>query len=102
MTRLLVSREAEADLDDILGYLLDNAGPVTAARYGERFAEAFDHIADFPGAGSPRPQLGSMARIVIVYPYILIYDFPAADTDAAILLRVLHGKRAITEHLIKR
>jgi hypothetical protein len=34
-------------------------------------------------------------------PYLLIYDFVAAD-DTATLLRVLHGKRNITEHLIKR
>lgn len=102
MIRLLVSQEAEADIDDILSYLLDNAGPVTAARYGERFTEAFERITDIPGAGAPRPHLGSAARIMIVYPYILIYDFPAAEPDTAVLLRVLHGKRAITERLIKR
>lgn len=68
MTRLLVSREAEADLDAILQYLAENAGPTTAARYGERFAAAIERIVVFPGAGAPRPRLGSSTRIVIVTP----------------------------------
>jgi plasmid stabilization system protein ParE len=102
MTRLLVSREAEADLDAILQYLAENAGPTTAARYGERFAAAIERIVVFPGAGAPRPLLGPSTRIVIVYPYILFYDFPTDEPDTAALLRILHGKRAITEHLIKR
>lgn len=75
---------------------------MTAARYGARFTEALERIRDFTGAGSPRQSLGAAARIVIVYPYIPIYDFPTAEPEAAVLLRVLHGKRAITERLIKR
>ena len=101
MTRLLVAAEAEDDIDDILAYLQREAGPATAIAYAERFAEAIERIAAFPGHGTARPQLGPQARIAIVYPYLLVYDFDAAD-DLATLLRVLHGKREITERLIRR
>lgn len=101
MTRLIVAAEAESDLEDILDYLVSNAGRRTAAAYGERFADAIDRILTHPGAGAPRPVLGPDARISIVYPYILIYDFVVAD-DSVTLLRVLHGKRDITERMIKR
>lgn len=101
MTRVIVSADAEADLDSILDYLALNAGRLTAAAYAERFAAAIEHLGDFPGAGASRPALGPAARIAIVYPYVLIYDFALGD-DAAIVLRVLHGKRNITEHMIKR
>lgn len=101
MTRVVVSREAEADLESILDYLALNAGRLTAAAYGERFAAAIEHLRDFPGAGSPRPALGPWARIAIVYPYLLIYDFAIGD-EAATLLRILHGKRDINEQMLKR
>lgn len=101
MTRLIVSAEAKADLGDILDYLTLNAGRRTAAAYGERFADAVERLIAHPGAGAPRPALGTDARIVIVYPYVMIYDFIATENTAT-LLRVLHGKRNITEHLIKR
>ena len=101
MTRLLVAAEAEGDIDDILAYLERDAGRVTAIAYAERFAEAIQRITDFPGHGTARPQLGPHARIAIVYPYLLVYDFDATD-DLATLLRLLHGKREITERLIRR
>jgi plasmid stabilization system protein ParE len=101
MTRLIVATEAEGDIDDILRYLEREAGRRTAIAYGERFVEAIERIIDFPGAGPPRPALGPDTRVAIVYPYLLIYDFTKAD-DTVTMLRVLHGKREITERLIKR
>ena len=99
MTRLLVAAEAEGDIDDILSYLGREAGCATAIAYAERFTDAIERIVAFPGHGTARPQLGPQARVAIVYPYLLIYDFDAAE-DLATLLRVLHGKREITERLI--
>lgn len=101
MTRVIVAAEAEADIGEILAYLEREAGRRTAVAYGERFVQAIERLADFPGHGTPRPALGSNARVAIVYPYLLIYDFNAAH-DTATLLRVLHGKRDITERLINR
>jgi len=101
MTRLVVSAEARADVADILDYLALNAGPRTAAAYAERFSGAIERIIALPGSAPARPKLGPDTRVTIVYPYLLIYDFvPAADT--ATLLRVLHGRRNITEQLLKR
>ena len=37
MTRLIVSEEAEADLDGVLNYLEREAGGRTAGSYAERF-----------------------------------------------------------------
>lgn len=100
MTRLIISADAERDLDEILDYLTNNAGGVTAAAYAERFTRSIERIITHPGAGSPRPALGKNTRITIVYPYILIYDF-TFEKETATLLRVLHGKREFSERLIK-
>ena len=101
MTRIIVAADAEGDIGEILAYLEREAGRSTAVAYGERFVKAIERVADFPGHGTPRPALGPDTRIALVYPYLLIYDFHVAD-DTATLLRVLHGKRDITERLIKR
>jgi len=100
MTRLIVAAEAEDDLDDILDHLTHNAGPRTASAYAERFASALERITAFPGAGAPRPVLGADTRIAIVYPYVLFYDYVPAQ-DVATLLRILHGRRDITQRLIR-
>ena len=101
MTRLIVAREAETDRDAILDYLEREAGIRTAAAYGERFAASIERLLDFPALGTPRPALGVDARVIIVYPYILIYDFSEAS-DTITLLRMLHGRRNITRRLISR
>ena len=101
MTRIIVAADAEGDIGEILAYLEREAGRSTAVAYGERFVEAIERVADFPGHGTPRPALGPDTRIALVYLYLLIYDFTDAH-DTATLLRVLHGKREITERLIKR
>lgn len=101
MTRLDVTAQAEADIDNILTYLEREAGRATAAAYAERFAQAIERILAFPGHGPRRPALGPDTRIAVVYPYLLIYDF-VEPADAATLLRVLHGKREITERLMRR
>ena len=101
MTRLIVSADARADVSDILDYLALNAGPRTAAAYAERFIGALERIVAFPGSAPARPKLGPNAHVTIVYPYLMIYDFVVA-ADTATLLRVLHGRRNITEQMLKR
>ena len=95
MTRLVVTAAANNDVDKILGYLRRVAGARVAAGYGDRFSRTLDGLLRFPEAGSPRPALGSKARIAIVSPYLLIYEYERQD-DALILLRILHSRRNIT------
>ena len=100
MTTLVVSANAQNDIDQILDYLVREAGVATTARYAERFRQSIALLVDFPRSGAPRPSLGSSARIAIVYPYVVIYDYDTID-NAVIVLRIVHGKRNITRRLIK-
>lgn len=101
MTRLIVSREAETDLDEVLDYLEQEAGARTVLSYAKRFRKTLLSLAEFPGAGTLRPALGRKARISIVYPYVLIYDYDDGG-DTLVLLRILHGRRNITKRLVLR
>ena len=100
MSRLVVTPEAETDINDILDHLVQHAGTSVATAYGSKFRRSIERLLEFPGLGVRRPALGANARIAIVPPYVLIYDYP--DTaDTLTLLRVLHGKRDITRRLIR-
>ena len=99
MTRIAVTAPADADVAAILDHLDAYAGPAVASRYAEAFDAAYDRLAAFPRIGPTRPSLGPHARIWVVPPYVMAYDY--AD-DTVTILRVLHGKRNITGDLIGR
>jgi len=101
MTRLVVAADAATDTSEILAYLEREAGPRVPEDYGRCFRTTVERVVDFPGSSAPRPALGSNARIAIVSPYILIYDY-AREDDTIMLLRVLHGRRNITRDLLRR
>jgi toxin ParE1/3/4 len=101
MTRLVVTADAERDASEIISFLAREAGPAVAAEYVRRFTSTLERLASLPETGAPRPSLGPNARIGIVSPYILIYDFVRVR-DELILLRILHGRRNITQDLLRR
>lgn len=97
--RLGSKRSADGDVAEILEYLAGVAGHGTAAKYAEAFDGAFDRLSTFPGIGPPRRALGPLARIWLVLPYVIIYDY---GDDVVTVLRVRHVKRDITIDLISR
>ena len=101
MTRLVVTADAEADTIEILGNLARDAGQMVADDYGRRFQATIERLVDIPESGPPRRALGLNARIAIVYPYILIYDYARRD-DTLTLLRIVHGRRRITRRFLNR
>jgi|SRR5581483_6274479 len=100
MTRLVVSADAATDIHDVLDYLEKEAGASVAKEYGLKFRICIELLVAFPRLGPRRPALGADARIRVVPPYVLIYDFMGAD-DTVTLLRVVHGKRNITRRMIR-
>jgi toxin ParE1/3/4 len=100
MTRLVVTADADVDLNEVLDYLKQQASAPVAEEYGRKFRLCIERLLEFPGTGPRRPALGPNVRIGIVPPYILIYDY-MADDDTLILLRIVHGKRNITRRLVR-
>ncbi|MCW5735260.1 MAG: type II toxin-antitoxin system RelE/ParE family toxin [Enhydrobacter sp.] len=56
-------------------------------------------MAEFPAAGAPRPALGPHARIRVVSPYVIIYDYAG---EVATILRVVDGRRDTSVELLGR
>jgi toxin ParE1/3/4 len=99
MARVVITGTADADVTGIITYLVRNAGHQVAQRYLGAFDAVYDRLADVPASGSPRPALGRNARIALVHPFVVIYDYV---DDTVTVLRVLHGRRDIAREILKR
>ena len=68
-------------------------------RYHREIESLFERLVMFPRSGMRRPTLGRNARIGVVEPYLVIYDYRA---DVVTILRILDGRRNITRRLVRR
>jgi toxin ParE1/3/4 len=99
MARVVVADAAHADFDELIAYLVQESGIAVGARYASGFDALYDRLVEFPEIGPARSEFGPHARIAMVHPFVVVYDY--AD-DTVTILRILHGKRNITADLIKR
>lgn len=91
MSGYTLTQSAEADLDDVLGFIADRDGVGRALYVYEQFVEAFEHLASFPGMGVRKPLLTDDAiRWWPVFQFLVVYDAERTPID---ILRVIHGVR---------
>ncbi len=69
-------------------------------RYANDLQAIFDRLSMFPAIGAHRRELGRHARIVVLSPYIVIYDY-VANEDYATIVRVIDGRRNLTRNLVR-
>lgn len=101
MTFLVITRSARADISSTIDYLERESGGITADRYARRIQSTIARLAAFPESGAPRLQLGELTRMAVIHPYLMMYDYEP-KTDVLTILRMLHGKTAITKELLDR
>ena len=88
----IVSRQAEADLDEVWLYVALDSGDLNiATRLIEELTRRFFLLAQFPFAGRSREsELGMGMRTFVAGEYIVVYT---VEQDHVAILRVVHGKR---------
>ena len=89
MTRLRVSDEAQADLEQIVSYLAD-ANPRAAARWVDLVERSFGLLLMAPDTGRVRDELRPGLRSVVVGKYVIFYRH---QDDVIEIARVIHGHR---------
>jgi plasmid stabilization system protein ParE len=101
MTRIIVSPQADADWDEILDRLAEQAGHATADRYAANLDAIYDNLTMSPAMGAPRPQYGRRTRIIVLSPYLVIYDH-LTEIEIVHIVRILDGRRNITRRLVRQ
>lgn len=94
MSKLRVSRDAAADLDEIWLYIAQRGGVAVAQRYIEHLTGTFDVIASMPGIGRDRRELKSGMRSHSVDDYVVYYQH---KKGLLTILHVVHGARDVTK-----
>jgi plasmid stabilization system protein ParE len=99
MTQIRISSDAANDIDEILKHLDKVSGWRTADRYRDQFRKRIGDLQRWPELARLRPTLGAETRIVVVKPYLLIYDYNRAGNLVSIL-RIMHERRDVTDRMI--
>jgi plasmid stabilization system protein ParE len=100
MSQYILAPLADADISDILLYVLKQSGLAAADRLEEEFHEAMQRIAEAPGTGHSRIDIaGETFRFVTLHKYVIGY---LPNTRPVEIARVLHGARDIADILRDR
>ncbi len=91
MSRLVIAPRAAADLDDILRHI-SRDDPVAALRLLDRLEQSSRRLAEQPGIGRERPELGAGIRSHAVGSYLI---FHRAEPARVVIARYLHGARRL-------
>ena len=94
--RVVLSPEAETDLEDILFYTQQQHGETQRERYRDRLIEAILRLAEHPHMGTSRPELPRDVRVFPVERHRIFYRVIA---DTLQIARVLHARMDTKRHL---
>jgi toxin ParE1/3/4 len=94
--RVVFTRPALHDLDEIGDYLRALAGPLVADRLIEDAIAAAESLRTMPTRRRERTKLGWGLRSIPVRNHLIFYR---VDDGVVSILRVLHGSRDITSKL---
>ena len=100
MARLIVSPEADADLDAIAAFIAEHDGATRAATIAERIRKTMDNLAFMPGMGRRRSYLRRDQRAFPVPPWTIYYE-PLPDGGIEVV-RVLDGRRDLASVFKKK
>ncbi|MGA9580641.1 MAG: type II toxin-antitoxin system RelE/ParE family toxin [Allosphingosinicella sp.] len=92
MKRVNITPAADRDADEIFAYIAEDDS-FAAERQIQRIFTAAKRLADFPGSGRARPELGPGARTIVVGRYLLLYR---VGPDSVDILRIAHGARELS------
>jgi plasmid stabilization system protein ParE len=90
--RIVFSRDAARDLDDIFDWSIRERGLAQAETNLKRIEETLERLADLPSMGRIRADLDGAPRSFAVWPWIVLYD-PAAIGGGIVVWRVVDGRR---------
>jgi toxin ParE1/3/4 len=92
-----LSPAAEADLEDIWTYTVDNWSPDQGQRYVSRLFDAFAAVAENPGLGQRVDLLMQGYRRLRCGHHLIFYI--GADDDNVDVIRILHEKADVVRYL---
>jgi toxin ParE1/3/4 len=96
VTRIVITAQAERDLEDIWLAIAAN-NPRAATRIVRTIGRKIGLLADFPRLGTRRPDIRPEMRMMVRRPYLVLYSIHPDMDDKAVdvieIVRVVDGRR---------
>ena len=89
MTRIRLSLDADADLEDILNYSILHHGHDAAEAYLRKIHKTLERVFVFPGLGAPESDLHQGSRSIPAGEHRVYYRH---DGDTVFVARILHKR----------
>ena len=90
--RLVISKEARADLFAIEDYIAEQSGQIRATKVIERIEKTMNNLAFMPGIGRGRSYMEAGLRAFPAAPWTIVYDL-LPDGDGINVIRIIDGRR---------
>lgn len=87
------SKLAQADVDDIMLYTLQNFGKIQFVRYQSVLEEAFKLLQEYPNCGA---NFSDKARVLRAGEHSIFYR---VKTQKIFIIRILHQRMNVKNHL---
>lgn len=95
--RYRLTRSAQRSLLEIFDFLCERESVDRALHVHGQFVEAFERIADMPGAGRRREHVfGERVRVRSVFGWLVVYEQIGTTVT---VFRIVHGARDLDEFL---
>jgi toxin ParE1/3/4 len=94
--KLSYSTAAHEDLAELIHYGNVNFGFSQSNRYVERLRKVVDRICRSPEIARLRLELKRPVRIYPVGSHVIVYNI---ESDAVVIIRILHGRQDWQDHL---
>jgi toxin ParE1/3/4 len=96
MKKVILSKAADADLEDIFEYTFEEFGLDQAVSYVSGFDDVFDMISENPEIGRERKEIRTELRSLIKDKHVIFYR---SLSDHVRIVRILHGSRDLPRFL---
>jgi len=96
MKKVVLSEAADADLEDIFDYTLEELGLDQAVSYVSEFDDTFETISENPKIGRKRTEIREKLRSLARDKYVIFYRIL---NDHVRIVRILHGTRDLPKFL---
>lgn len=96
MTKVILSEAADADLEDIFDYTLEEFGLDQAVSYVSEFDDTFEIISENPEIGRKREEVREELRSLTKDKHVIFYRILI---DHIRIVRILHDSRDLPKFL---
>ena len=95
---IVLSLDAERDLDLLFDWIARESGPERAEAILRRIGETLELLAQMSRIGRVRADLDGEPRAFAIWPWLIVYE-PLSEGQGIVVWRAIDGRRDLPRHI---